>query len=368
MHKWQLWLLICLFALGLALGSGCSNQTKANGEPNGPGGAPQAMPVKVETVTAQKVSDFTEFLATLRSRRSSILQPQVEGQITKVFVTSGDHVSTGTPILQIDPLKQEATVNNLQASRQSKLATLQLAETELNRRKQLFAAGVIAKQDLDQAQTAYDAAKADAEATAAGVREQQVQLHYYTVKAPADGIVGDIPVRVGDRVTTQTVLTTLDLGGELEAYISIPAENAQDVKLGTPVDILGDEPNSTVRTKVDFISPRVDPSTQLLLIKATIPNNDRRFRNEQVVHARVVWKFVDRPLIPVTAVSRISGRTFAYVAEENGGNAVARQRAVNLGEIMGNNYVVLDGLKPGDKLITGGVQMLADGMPVKPQA
>src|SRR3954451_20975734 len=207
-----------------ALTSGCSNASQAKqGQQQ-----PPAMPVKVEEVRARKVGDFTEYLATLKSRRSSVVQPQVEGQITKIFVHSGDHVSDGSPLLQIDPLKQQATVSNLEANRQSKQATLQLAERELKRREELAKAGVISKQDLDQAQAAYDSAKADFEATGAGVREQQVQLHYYTVKAGGDGTVGDIPVRIGDRVTTQTILTTLDLSGELEAYIYIPADRSRD--------------------------------------------------------------------------------------------------------------------------------------------
>jgi len=366
MAKRQSLLLVSTCSLVLATASliGCSSQSKANGGPDQ--GAAQAMPVKVQTVSAQKVSDFTEYLATLKSRRSSVVQPQVDGQVTKIFVRSGDRVSAGTPILQIDPLKQQAAVNNLEANRESRLATLQLAEKELQRRRQLAAAGVVSKQDLDQAQTAFDAARADVEGLAAGVREQRVQLQYYTVKALSDGVVGDIPVRVGDRVSNQTVLTTLDQGGELEAYISVPADRAGDLRRGTPIEIVNGE--GAVRTTVSFVSPRVDPETQLLLIKAAVPNKDGRFRNEQVVHARVLWREVERPLIPVTAVSRVSGQTFAFVAEQNGDKAVARQRAITVGEIMGNNYVVLEGVNPGDKLITGGVQMLADGMPVKPQA
>jgi RND family efflux transporter MFP subunit len=347
-----------------ALTSGCSRDSQANQAQQ----APPAMSVKVQEVHARKVGDFTEYLATLRSRRSSVVQPQVEGQITKIFVRSGDHVDEGSPILQIDPLKQQAAVNNLEANRQSKEATLRLAERELRRREELARAGVISRQDLDQAQTAYDSAKADVEATVAGVREQQVQLHYYTVKAGGDGIVGDIPVRVGDRVTTQTVLTTLDLGGELEAYVYVPADKSRDIKIGTPVELIGNDGNVQLRSAVTFVSPRVDPTSQLVLVKAPVVNKDHAFRNEQVVHARVVWRESERPTIPVTAVSRISGETFAYVAESNGGQTVAKQRTLKLGEIMGNEYVVLDGIKPGDKLITTGVQMLADGVPVKPQA
>ncbi|HEX8926018.1 MAG TPA: efflux RND transporter periplasmic adaptor subunit, partial [Terriglobales bacterium] len=187
------------------------------------------------------------------------------------------------------------------------------------------------------------------------------------VKAPAAGGVGDIPVRIGDRVTVQTVLTTLDRGNDLEAYISIPAEKAHEVKLGTPVEILDSNGQPSVRTAISFISPRVDTATQLLLVKANVPAN-KGFRNDELVHLRLVWREQERTTIPVTAVSRLGGTTFAFVAEDKDGKSFARQKPVKLGDITGNEYVVLDGLKPGDKLITSGVQMLVDGMPVTPQS
>ncbi len=354
------YLLLC--ATLALLAGGCNQVSK----PAAAAGAPPAFPVKVQVAKASRVGEYTEYLATLKSRSSSVLQPQVDGQITRIFVRSGDQVQPGTPLLEIDPLKQQATVNNQEANQRARLASLDWSQKELERTKQLFAAGVVSKQALDQAQSAYDAAKANVDAMEAGVREQQVQLRYYTVKSPAAGTIGDIPVRVGDRVSNTTILTTLDRGGELEAYISVPAEKSAEVKPGTPVEIIGDNSQVTARSTISFISPRVDPATQLLLVKAMISNADHRFRNEQLVHARVVWRQVDRPLIPVTAVNRVSGQMFAFVAEDAGTGAVARQRALKVGEIVGNDYVVLDGIKPGDRIISSGVQMLADNMPVKP--
>ncbi len=335
---------------------------------NAPAAGPQAMPVKVQTAELQQVGEFTEYLATLKSRNAAILQPQVEGEITRIFVKSGDQVQAGTPILEIDPLKQQATVHSMEANHQSQLAQLEYNRTELERRKRLFAAGVISKQDLDQAQTAYDTSAAAVQAMEANVREQQVQLHYYTVASPGAGTIGDVPVRVGDRVTVSTVLTTLDEKGELEAYISIPAEKAGQVKVGTPIDLLSDSGTEATRTKISFVSPRVDSANQLLLVKAWVPNSDHRFRNDQVVHARVVFRELERPVVPVVAVSRMGGQIFAFIAEGQGTQAVAKQRPIKVGDVVGNNYVVLDGIKPGDRIITTGVQILVDGMPIAPQS
>ena len=353
-----------LFFFGLTLLlAGCAGGAKA-GAPTGP----QAFPVKVVTAQSQVVPFSTDYLATLKSRNAATLQPIVEGDVMKIFVTSGQRVEAGAPVLEIDQRKQEATVNNQEASLKSKEAVLQQATVDLNRKKQLFADGVLARADLDTAQHTYDAAKADAAAAEASIREQQVQLHYYTVRAPAAGVIGDIPVHVGDHVTPQTMLTTLDPGGTLEAYINVPAEKSAQLRMGMPVDIVDDSGKTLERTRVSFISPHVDTDSQTLLVKTQVPNPDRIFRNAQQVHARVVWSEKQAPVIPMTAVTRLSGKMFAFVAEGQGQQAVAKQRVIQVGDLIGNDYVVLDGIKAGDKVIVSNVQMLADGMPVAPQS
>jgi RND family efflux transporter MFP subunit len=354
--------LIVLIAGLVFLAAGCANGAKA-GQPSGP----QAFPVQVITAKSQVVPFSTDYLATLKSRNGATLQPLVEGDIIKIFVSSGQRVEAGTPLLEIDPRKQQATVSNQEAGLKSKQAVMEQAAVDLDRKKKLFAAGVVAKADLDQAQNTFNAAKADAEALQAGIREQQVQLHYYTVRAPSEGVAGDIPVHVGDHVSAQTILTTIDPGGALEAYVSIPSEKSSALHMGMPVDIVDDE-NKTVRTRISFISPHVDTDSQTLLVKTQVPNPARKFRNAQQVHARVVWSERSAPVIPVTAVSRLSGKIFAFVAEGQGQQAVARQRVIQVGELIGNDYVVLDGIKPGEKIIVTSVQMLADGMPVVPQS
>lgn len=354
-------LVYCALAL---LAAGCGKQTTNAAGPSGP----QGLPVKVITIQAQTVPDETDYLATLRSRNAAVLQPTVEGDIVNIFVHSGERVEAGAPILEIDPRKQQATVNNQEAAYKSKLATAEYDRVDLERKQKLYAAGVIAKADLDTAQAAYDAAKEDAAALAASIREQTVQLRYYKVTAPTAGMVGDIPVHVGDHVTTTTALTTVDRGGELEAYIYVPADKSGAVRVNMPVEIVNEEGKALLRTTVFFISPQVDTTSQTLLLKARVPNASAlKLRNDQTVHARLIWAEHKAPLIPVTAVSRLSGKMFAFVAEGEGQKQVAKQRLIQVGDVIGNDYVVLQGIQPGDRVITTGVQMLADGMPVIPQ-
>jgi RND family efflux transporter MFP subunit len=348
-----------LLCLGTLIGCNNSKATKAQQ-------GPQAFPVKVETVHLQKVNESTEFVATVRSRDAAVLQPQVEGQITRIFVKSGQHVREGERLIQIDLQKQAATVRTSEANAQSRTAQLELNKIQLERTQKLYSQGVVSKQELDQAQTAYNASVADVEALRASVNEQKQQLRYYTVEAPQAGIVGDIPVRVGDRVATTTVLTTVDSGKGLEAYISIPAERSGDIHIGTPVELIAED-GSVVTSKITFVSPQVDAQNQLLLTKAAI-TDPQKFRNNQVIHAKIVWKQIEAPLVSVLAVSRQAGELFVFVAEQRNGQTVASQKPVTASDTVGNDYVISKGLSGGEQLIVSNTGMLVDGMPVVPMS
>ncbi len=359
---------VTVCALGLlgvaAIAAGCG-KTSA-GDPAA-AGAMQAMPVQVLIAQSEKIPDTTEYLSILKSRHSATINPQVEGQITKIFVKSGDQVAAGAPLLQIDPLKQQATVSSQEASRVAQEANLRYAKVQLDREKKLFEAGVVAKQELDNAQTNYDAAEAQLKSLEQQVTQQQVELHYYTVAAPMTGIVGDVPVRVGDRVAVTTLLTTVDEPGALEAYIYVPADRTRNLKVGVPVHLVDAAGHGVGDARITFVSPQVDPDTQTVLAKATVENSQGRLRVAQQVRAQVEWASRQGTVIPVLAVTRINGESFAFLAVNEGKGAVARQKLLKVGDTVGNDYAVLDGIKPGDHIITSGLQFLRDGAPVAEQ-
>lgn len=354
-----------VWLLALAVGallSSCQKSSAGN-----PSGEPAAIPVQVRIAPSVKIADTTEYLSILKSRHSAAINPQVEGQITRIFVKSGDHVGAGTPLLQIDPLKQEATVSSQEASRAAQEANLRFAKITLERAQKLFDAGVISKHELDNVQASYDAATAQLKALDEQVKQQKVELHYYGVSSPMDGIVGDIPVHVGDRVTVATLLTTVDEPGALEAYIYVPAERARTLRTGLPVRLLDSAGNTASETRITFVSPQVDTDTQTVLAKAPVENPQSKVRIAQQVRAQVTWGVHEGPVIPVLAVQRINGQFFAFVSTSEGKGTVARQRLIKLGDTTGNDFVVLDGLKPGEHIIITGTQFLQDGMPVTEQ-
>ncbi len=324
-----------------------------------------AMPVHTITIQAQPIAQSDEYVSTIRSRRSATINPQVSGNITRILVQSGEHVRAGQPLMEIDPTRQEATVASQAATAQQKLALYSYDKTEYNRERRLFADGIVSKDALDQAQQAYANSKADYESSVATLRTQQQELGYYHVAAPFSGIIGDIPVHVGDYVTPTTMLTTDDANGDLEAYIYVPTEHASEVRSGLPVQILDSAGNPIETTAIDFVSPQVDDALQGILVKA--PVHSSQIRNLQLVEARVIWGTAPHPVVPVLAVSRLGGQAFVFTVRNAGPRKyVAHQQAITLGATVGNDYAVLNGLTNGDEVIVSGTQLLVDGAPVIP--
>lgn len=330
-----------------------------------PAGAFGPTAVKSEVLQPVDIPVFSEYLSSLKSRRSAAINPQVEGWITQILARSGEHVKEGQPLMAIDPRVQEATLNSQIAARNAQAAALANAKAQYDRAEKLYQAGIVSKQDFETFKTTYDSAAAQQKSMDAQVTQQQAQLHYYTVSAPTDGVVGDIPVHVGDRVTNTTLLTTVDQSGSLQAYIYVPVSRSGDLKIGDPVDLLDDSGRVIAHSKIFFVSPQVDNTTQSVLAKAIIPNSDGRFRTDELVNARITWRTEKGLEVPVIATQRINGQIFVFTAEASAKGTVARQQQIQVGNIIGNDYVVLSGLKTEDHVIVGGFQFLADGMAVK---
>jgi RND family efflux transporter MFP subunit len=330
--------------------------------------APPPPKVPVAAVAPGELVDSTEYLAQLRSRTAPAIRPQVDGQITAIFVKPGDTVEAGTPLLRIDPARQSAAVAQTQASEAARKAQLALADRNLARVEQLVSRGAATQQELDDARTAQAAARADVAALAAQVRGSRVQLGYYQVTAPSRGVVGDIPVRVGDTVTPATQVTSVADVSMLETNIAIPVGRARDVRPGTEIRIVDDAGNRIATGQVSFIAPQVNLDSQSVLIKANIDNADGRLRADQIVRARVVWRVAPGLSVPALAVSWVGGQPFVFVAQTSGGRTVVKQRPVRLGELGDRSYPVLSGLEPGERIATSGVQKLRDGAPIVAEA
>ena len=165
-------------------------------------------------------------------------------------------------------------------------------------------------------------------------------MRYYNLTAPFAGVVGDIPVHIGDYVSPQTLLTTVDENAELEAYIYIPTERSHDIRMGLPVQIVTSSGELIESTKIDFVSQQVDNALQGILVKAPVHSSLDRFRNAQLVKARVVWSTVQRrpfrcwPSLASAANPSSMSRPKSTAAWS------PNSASITLGDTVGNDYAV----------------------------
>jgi RND family efflux transporter MFP subunit len=342
-----------------------------NKKPAAPAGAGmQAMPVQTVAVALEPVPQSSEYVATIKSRRSATIEPQVMGMLTQILVKSGDHVRSGQVLMQIDPRQQKASVAAARATELQKKAVYDYNSIEIERQRKLFEAGVTSRDAYDQARQAFQNAKADYESAVSLRKTQEEQLAYYTIRAPFTGIAGDVPVHLGDFVAPMnspaSILTTVDENKDLEAYIYVPTERSSQVRKGLEVQLMDNSGKLLETTKIDFLSPEVDSTLQGILVKASVHTPLEVLRTAQIIKARVIWSTTPMAVIPVLAVTRLGGQSFVYVVRQQNGHFIANQTAVTLGDTVGNTYSITSGLNAGDKVIVSATQFLVNGMPVLP--
>ena len=416
--KQRRWLRLLLAAI-LLLGGGTaivwrllapSDRPPATAEAQPPGVRVKTSPVQVGTI-----EESTDFVASLESRRSVTLQPRVQGQVTQIFVRSGDAIASGAAVIQIDPRQQQAavisndaatqaskaqlenanaTLKSLEAERLSNVADVRLNQQEYDRYASLADQGAVSRQTKDQYANRLATARANLNAIESRIQaqkasiaqaqksvqqaqantdEQQVQLQFYRITAPFEGTVGNIPVKIGDFVNSSTPLLTITQNRPLEVNISVPLERGPQLRQGMPVEIMNTQGQTLGTSRVFFIAPNASNETQSILVKALYNNSNGQLRADQLVRARVIWNQRTGVLIPITAVTRIAGETFVYVTQtektpQGTSQLVARQKRVQLGDIRGNNYQIIKGLQPTDTIVTSGLLNLRDGVPIVPES
>jgi RND family efflux transporter MFP subunit len=412
-RRW-LWLFL---AVPLLLGGGAviwRLLTPENSAPSTANVQPQGVRVKISTVQSGMIEESSDFIASLESQRSVNLRSRIQGQVTQMFVKLGDSVTQGAAIIQIDAKGQpgapsginaapqaflmqlanaRATLKSLEAERSSYVSNVQLSQEEYEKYSSLAQQGAVSRQASNQyadrltaAKTSLNAIDSRIQAQRAtilqaekslqqaniNINQQPVQIQYDKITAPFSGTVGEISVKVGDFVNTSTQLVTVMQNRPLEVKISVPVQRKSLLREGMPVEIMNTQGQKLGRTRIFSIAPNASNQTQGILIKALFNNSNGQVRANQLARARLIWN--ERPgiLIPTAAVTRVGGQTFVYVVEtekspQGVSQEVARQRRVKLGEIKGNNYQVMEGLQPEDKIIISGLLNLTDGVAIAPE-
>ncbi|MEH2244241.1 efflux RND transporter periplasmic adaptor subunit [Nostoc sp.] len=330
-----------------------------------------SLPQQIQQAEAQVNSAKSDLvLAQARAKRYE--------ELTKQGATSQDTLDEYVKNKASAEAAVVAAQKNLEELRKNRTANIQQLGAALEQQKQFYRQQVNGNRPEDIAQGRSQVSQAAAE-----VQSAQVQLQYTKVLAPFTGIVGNIPVKVGQYVGQGDQLTTLTKNDSLDLNISIPLNQAKKLRLGLPVQMLNAQGQPIARGKVSFISPNASLDSQTVLVKANFGNSRNRLLNLQSVQTRVIWD--ERPgiLIPVTAISRLGGETFVFVAakapaqkpqaeasaqkpQAGAPSLVAQQKPVKLGVIQGNNYQVIEGLKTGDKIVVSGILSLSNNAPITP--
>lgn len=383
---------------------------------------PAPVAVTLEQLQPVAIKEQATYVGTLDAQVGVALQSEAAGRITRIYVSAGDRVAAGAPIMELSADRSQAELNaalasvsaarsardNARAQVQSLRAELirleaevTLQETEYDRAQRLVNAGALAQQRLDEierdrsaaiaslnaarqeitaAQASLDQANAFLSQSQASASATQEDLRDRTVTAPIGGIVGNIPIELGDYIQPGAALTSITQNDALELDIAIPAEQASQVQTGMPVELLiFGNPEPVATASISFLSPQTDAETQTILAKAVLENPTGRLQDNQRVDARIILNRSSGLLVPATAVTRLGGQAFVYVATEEasedqaGQNVsseqgqVAKLQPVTLGAMQGNSYQVVDGLAAGDTIITTGLLNLQDGSPIQPQ-
>ena len=388
---------------------------------------PQAVPVKLQTLEQATVIDSSEFVGTLEAQKRVAIAPRVAGRIVDIAVAEGDRVAQGQLIVQLQLEREQAQVSarvsdvnaqraalknaeaqlsTAEAERVSAAAEVELQNEEFGRTRFLVAQGAQAGQQLDQvrrdretaiaslnaAQRRIEAARATVEQERAALSEAQAQrtvseqeLQYNRVVAPITGTVGEIIPKPGDYVNAGDEIATLTQNDVLNLNINIPIEDAPQLRVGLPVNIINPQGEVDATGQISFISPTVNQS-QTVLAKASF-SNDGSLRDEQFVKANLIWDQEPGVLVPTTSISRIGGESFVFVAtqtsaqepsdeataktdssESSEPQLVAQQKVVQLGDIQGQNYQVVSGVEAGERVVVSGILNLSDGTPITEEA
>ncbi|MBW4599940.1 MAG: efflux RND transporter periplasmic adaptor subunit [Calothrix sp. FI2-JRJ7] len=309
-----------------------------------------------EAEIKQRTSEIKRYQADIINRNSDV-------ELANINYKRSEELASAGAVARQNLDERRAQRNSAIAAREAAIQSLASARSALQQAQSQWRGAVaLVKQNESQLK------RAQAE-TAVQVED----LSYNRVVAPVSGVVGDVPVRVGDLVNVGDSVTSIIQNDELDLRIPVPINLSGQLRRGLPVALI--DPNSATqisRGSVNFIAPQVSSGDQAVLTKARFPNNDQKLRDGQYVRARIIWSQGAGVKVPAVAVSRIGAQDFVFVAESETKNGksqmVARQKPVKLGVMQGQDYQLVSGIQPGENLIVSGIQSLTNGAPIKPAA
>lgn len=368
---------LCVAAgFAVTLFGGCDSQ-KSTGAPAG-AGAQRAPQVSVTEIQPTELDMTT----TLQGRTAPYLvadvRPQVAGILQKRLFKEGSEVKEGQALYQIDPAVYEAAVASAKAELQRAQAVLYQTRLTANRYAQLVKTNAISKQNNDDAQAAYKQAQAAVAAAEAGLKNAQINLDYTTVRSPISGRIGRSLVTPGallsaHQAQNMAVVQTLD-----PIYVDVTQSSKEILSLkkdiasgklktkggAIPVTLIMEDGTKYPQTgELTLSEVSVDPGTGTITLRAEFPNPENILLPGMFVRTELPQGTMEKALlVPQRAVMReANGTPYVYVVEDG---KIAIRRLVTH-RTQGQDWIVEDGLKPGEKVVIEGLQRIRPGVPVQ---
>ncbi len=330
----------------------------------------------VMTVGTSSVDMQTTYPATIKGVQDVQISPKVSGFIVKIHVKEGQTVSAGQTLFEIDNVTYQAQVRQAQASVNTTQAALNTAKLNYENSQKLFENHVIGDFELKSATNQYEQAKANLAQAQAGLASAKEMLSFCYVKSPASGVVGTLPFKVGTLVSAANVLTTVSNNSSMEVYFSLTEKDALTMSQGAGGQNAAIQAMPAVKLKladgsvyglegrVTKMSGVIDNATGSVQLIALFPNPDKVLKSGGSGAIIIPKQNSSAIIIPQGCVSEVQNKKFVYILGND--NKVKYTEIKVDPQNDGNNYIVTEGLKVGDKYITNGITKLKDGMEIVP--
>ncbi len=360
----------------LILMAGCLALLCSCGQGNrGTGAAPEYAVIEAQATTANLKNSYP---ATIRGKQDVEIRPMVSGFITKLHVDEGSVVKKGQVLFTIDQVQYQAAVKTAEASVATAKAALQTQELTTQNNRELNKRGIVSDYQLSTSENQLAQAKASLAQAEAALVNAKRNLEYTEVTSPSDGIVGEIPYRIGSLVSASmaTPMTTVADNSEMFAYFSMTERQLLSMvrEGGTTKEILDKLPSIQLQLidgsiypdsgRVATISGVIDPTTGSVSMRALFPNEHNILRSNSTGNVIFPNPMQNVIMIPQSATTEIQDKRFVYVVQAD--NTVKNTEIKTFTLDDGKNFFVTAGLKPGDKIVIEGVQALNDGQAITP--
>ena len=360
---------LVLLACCLALLSSCGNGN------NGEAKAPEYAVITAQATTAHLTNSYP---ATIKGKQDVEIRPMVSGFITKLHVDEGSVVKKGQVLFTIDQVQYRAAVETAKATVATAEAALQTQELTTQNNRELNKRGIVSDYQLSTSENQLAQAKATLAQAKASLVNAERNLQYTEVTSPSDGIVGQIPYRVGSLVSASmaTPMTTIADNSEMFAYFSMTERQLLQMirEGGSYKDILAKMPEIQLQLidgsiypdsgRVETISGVIDPTTGSVSMRALFPNAHNVLRSNSTGNVIFPNVLPDVILVPQSATTEIQDKKFVFVVQPDNTVKNTEIQVYTLND--GQNYYVTGGLKAGDKIVIEGVQAIKDGQAITP--